>query len=41
VFADNKKAARGTKIEADKKHYLASDMAFKLKNRLYKRYGRH
>lgn len=41
VFADNNKAARGTKIEADKKNYIARDTAFKLKDKLYKRYGRH
>jgi hypothetical protein len=41
AFSENKKAASSKKIEADKKHYLASDTAFKLKAKLYKRYGRH
>ena len=40
AFNEKNKAAIGEKVEAAKKHYLASDTAFKLKVKLYKRYGR-
>lgn len=41
AFSEKNKVALGKKIEADKKNYIASDTAFKLKYKLYKRYGRH
>lgn len=41
AFSEKNKDALGKKIEAAKKNYIARDTAFKLKDKLYKRYGRH
>ena len=40
-FNKKNKTALGKKIEVAKKNYIARDTAFKLKDKLYKRYGRH